>query len=191
MPTPIGHSIASAILNDSKIFVPSQSLWRSILVAVVLGNLADIDFLPGILLGNPNQFHHGISHSLGAALVVGLIFAVYYWLRSHRFFAPFFFATILYASHIVLDSFSVDTRPPFGVPMFWPLSAEYTISPILIFSDVHRHSSTANFLQSLFVTHNARTVLQEIVILGALAGVISVVKNVRGRLRTKRWTVHE
>ena len=36
-------------------------------------NAPDLDFIPGLILGRPNLYHHGISHSLGAAVIFSCI----------------------------------------------------------------------------------------------------------------------
>lgn len=168
MPTSIGHSLTGILLNESRIFTPAKSYLRCVLISITLANLADFDFVPGIFLGNPNRFHHGITHSFGAALFVGFLFALCFYFRQNRFWAAFGFAALLYFSHVALDYLALDRSHPVGVPMWWPVSSKYFISPITIFSDVHKDSSTATFFQSLFVTHNAMTVLREILILGPL-----------------------
>lgn len=165
MPTPIGHSLAGLLLSRTKIFAPSRSTYKSLAVAIILANLADADFVPGLLSGNPNRFHHGLTHSVGASFIVGFLFAGYFFYWQRRFLAPFFFAASAYSSHIFLDFFTVDTSLPHGIPMFWPFSSEYFISPIAVFSDVSRSVSMGTFFQSLFVAHNGWTVLREIVIL--------------------------
>lgn len=179
MPMPVGHSLAAVILNELKIFKPANSILTSVLLSIALANLADIDYLPGILMGNPNQFHHGFTHSIGAALLVGLVFSVCCYYREAQILRPFIFATSLYFSHVFLDYFSKDTGAPYGVPIFWPLSSEYFISPVLVFSDIHKDSSSSTFLQSLFVRHNALTILREILILVPLALVVLIGKRIR------------
>ncbi|MFQ5825238.1 MAG: metal-dependent hydrolase [bacterium] len=168
MPTTIGHSLAGVFLNETRLFTPAKSKVICVFISLMLANLADLDFIPGILLGNPNRFHHGITHSFGAALLVGFLFATYFYFRQNQFGAAFGFATLVYTSHVVLDYLTLDTSNPVGVPVLWPISSKYFVASIAIFSDVHKDSSTATFLQSIFVPHNGVTILREIVILGPL-----------------------
>ncbi len=168
MPTSIGHTFAGAFLNETKMFSPANTVLKSLLVSVILANLADIDFLPGLLAGNPNRFHHGVTHSLGATLLVGLLFGFYFYSKRNQFWAPFAFSGLLYLSHVGLDYLTVDTSPPHGVPIFWPLSGKYYLSPISVFSSVHKDSASATFFQSLFVAENASTIFREIFVLGPL-----------------------
>jgi hypothetical protein len=72
-------------------------------------------------------------------------------------------------SHIVLDFFTRDTRPAFGVPLFWPLSGRFFLSPIAVFADLWRNSRTQTFIPSLFSRHNALAAVRETVIIGPVA----------------------
>jgi inner membrane protein len=126
---------------------------------VVLAVSPDFDFLPGLMLGDANRFHHGPSHSLlGGLLIGGLAF-----LFSKNYFREFdgrkYFLLVVGTalSHGILDSFSKDTSLPYGVPLFWPFSPDYLISPIPLFSDVTRPgdaSSLAAFMASITNRHN-------------------------------------
>lgn len=166
MPTMIGHSLAGVLLNETKLFLPAQTAFKSMLIAIILANLADLDFVSGFFVGNPNRFHHGITHSLGATVLVGVLFALYFYIKENRFLAPFAFSSLLYFSHVLFDFFSMDTSLPRGVPIFWPFTGEHYMSPVSVFSDVHKDSTSTTFVQSLFVSHNAWTILRETIILG-------------------------
>ena len=168
MPTSIGHALAGTFLNQTRVFVPADTLFKSLMISIILANLADIDFLPGLLAGNPNRFHHGVTHSLGATLMTALAFGFYFYAKQHQFWAPFAFSGLLYLSHVGLDFLTADTSLPQGVPIFWPLSGEYYLSPISVFSSVHKDSSSATFVQSLFVAENTWTIFREIFILGPI-----------------------
>lgn len=183
MPTSIGHTLAGVFLKETKIFTPAETAFKSLLVSVILANLADIDFLPGLILGNPNRFHHGITHSLGATLVAGLVFGFYFYAKKNQFWAPFAFSGLLYLSHVALDFLTVDTSPPQGVPIFWPLSGEYYLSPISVFSSVHKDSFSATFFQSLFVSENIWTVFREIFILGPFVLLVYLVKLIKNKIQ--------
>src|SRR4029450_4324861 len=37
--------------------------------AVLFANAPDLDFLPGLAVGDPDAFHRGVTHTLGAAVV--------------------------------------------------------------------------------------------------------------------------
>jgi hypothetical protein len=67
------------------------------------------------------------------------------------------------AIHLVLDILAKDTSAPFGVPLFWPFWNGFVISPLQIFSDVHRSGDAASFIPSLFNRHNLLTVTIELI----------------------------
>lgn len=116
---------------------------------------ADVDFGLSFLLGR--NLHHHFTHSLG--------FAALYFLTCRllvrRPLALWMGAA--YTSHIALDLLALDTSPPFGMPILWPLSERYFISPVLVFSDIWRGS-----LWTLFGAHNWMAVGREVLTLAPL-----------------------
>lgn len=182
MPLPFGHSLMGYALYES---MPQQTKgisWRMILLFVLVANLPDIDFLPGLLMGHPNKFHHTLTHTLGFSLLIGgFLGAIFSYKRGKRFLPYFFlFAGVCY-SHIVLDFFTVDTSRPYGVPMFWPLSSIYFISPFSIFMAVHKSGNNETLISSLFVMHNLWVALWEIILFTPVLFIIKFVKK-RSRL---------
>ena len=108
--------------------------WRTLLSYCVAACAPDFDFLPGFFLGEPNRFHQGISHSLGAALLFGAGVAFLSWRMRGRIAWRFVLVLFsLYCSHLLFDYLAVDTGLPYGIPMWWPLSGEHYLSPIAIF----------------------------------------------------------
>jgi inner membrane protein len=102
----------------------------------------DLDFIPGILQGQPNLYHQGLSHSLGSALIVSFAAAALVRGRSFwRHWGLFFFA---YASHLALDYLAPDGRPPYGQPLLWPITSRYNAAPesLHILWGVRHHAST-------------------------------------------------
>jgi membrane-bound metal-dependent hydrolase YbcI (DUF457 family) len=159
MPTPVAHSLggAAVLLLSSA----GRPLDRKLLVAtLVAASLPDIDFGLGFLAGR--NLHHYFTHSLGSTL----LFSIGAYLASHAFGRerPELDAMVLgacYLSHIVLDLFSTDTAPPYGMQLFWPLSQEFYISPVLLFDDIWRGT-----LAKLFGLHNWIAVAREVLIVG-------------------------
>lgn len=145
----------------------TQRSWKMLLLFIVIANLPDLDFLPGLLVGDANKYHHHYwSHSLGAAVVAGaLIAAVMVRARPVRGFW-FYFALCsgVYFSHVALDFFSHDTSAPYGVAMFWPFTTAYVTSPQPIFMSVHKVGQSDIFFQNLFVMHNFWVALWEFVV---------------------------
>lgn len=134
--------------------------WRSLLLCVALANLADLDFVPGLLLGTPDRFHHGASHSLGAALLAGVLTAL--WRRRQaRGWRLALWVFGLYLSHVLIDWMSLDSVAPIGVPLFWPLADTYFHSPAPLFLDIRRVA----VLTWPVLRHNLLAVILEIAIL--------------------------
>lgn len=165
MPTPIGHSLlATAIfkgVNRKKL----KLNWFDYLVFLFIGIFPDLDFLPGLILGIPSRFHHGLTHSLFFGIIIGTIAGLLYgkWKKeSWQKYALIF--TGVYFSHLIADFFGVDTSFPYGEQLFWPFWQAYVISPVALFSDVYRSSNSADFFVSMFNWHNAKTVIVELVV---------------------------
>jgi len=174
MPSPIGHMIAGYIVYST--MRPSGADgWQGrgfVLAGALLSAVAaDFDFLPGLLLSTPNHFHHGPSHSLGAALLYGLV--VWMILRGCRVALAWRLALLfagVYGSHLVLDLLAVDTSPPFGIPLFWPVTHTYYISPVPLFTDIQRGDGAAlTFVHSAVNVHNVLAIAWEMVLLAPIA----------------------
>jgi len=155
---------------------PAKSIqWPRLALYVFAANAPDLDFIPGLFLGEPGRFHHGPSHSLGFAVVFGLTLGTALALGklgdSLRYSMIMF---SLYFSHVLLDYLGNDTRAPFGVPLFWPLSDEYYISPAAIFLAIRRPSfSGVAFVTGLFSSHNLLAITVEFLLLWPLAWLTS------------------
>ena len=76
----------------------------------------------------------------------------------------------LYCSHLLFDFLSVDTGLPYGIPALWPLSSEHYLSPIAVFSDVHRGDTPREFISWAFIRHNLWAVSLEVLILLPVVG---------------------
>ena len=86
--------------------------------------------------------HRGISHSLGAACVAGLVAA---WVITAQTAGGRLAAALAWASHILLDWLSNDTRPPLGVMALWPFTRDYYKAAIEIFPPVSRRFGMSRF----------------------------------------------
>ncbi|WP_166805034.1 metal-dependent hydrolase [Nitrosococcus wardiae] len=132
MASPIGHSLAGivcALAGSPR----SGGFWRWICFGIFAGIAADLDFIPGLLVGDVNKYHHGLSHSITAALIFGLM-ASYLsrWLQASAFRIGLV-GMLGYGSHLLLDYLTYDGRAPYGIPLFWPLDDHYWSSPYPIF----------------------------------------------------------
>jgi len=169
MCTPIGHALVgySMIKNQSE--MNPSSLWLMVVQVLLISNLPDIDFLFGFAVGNPNRFHHLWTHSLMFAIMAGGLYGMIYTLftKKNGFKVGLMVAGIV-CSHLLLDFLSKDTREPCGMPLFWPFSQAFFLSPVPLFSDISKSSSSGTFLGSLFCLYNLRTVMIEVALLSPL-----------------------
>jgi membrane-bound metal-dependent hydrolase YbcI (DUF457 family) len=155
--------------------------------AVVLANAPDLDFLPGVIAGAPGVFHRGVTHTVAAALVVGVVAAGLGWWRrpagyGARWWAAF--AATAYASHLLVDFVTVDAVAPYGARFLWPASARFFHAGSAWFDEiVIDPSSRMGFLRSLVTPAALLTWLGEIARAGvAVAAVLLVRALGRSRL---------
>ena len=167
MPSPVGHTLAS--LAISRLWSPSRSPvppdWPSTVAIVVAANLPDIDtlfYFLGDRSSTPGWLaHRGPLHSLGAAAILATLMFVLLRPNGDRF-AGRWAATLgmVYASHILLDFFNADPGLPRGVPIFWPISDAYHISPVTIFLNIEWRD-TATWI----TWHHLAAVMIEVLVL--------------------------
>jgi inner membrane protein len=147
--------------------------------AVAFANGADLDFLPGIVVGHPAEWHRGVTHTaLAAVAVAALVFVVVrLWGRPRRIAArSALFAGAAWASHVVIDFFTVDSQGH-GAPYLWPFSStRYGASRPLIGETVIDPSGVGPFLASLVTPHALGVWAHELVF---LLGAVFVVHAVR------------
>ncbi len=177
MPLPVAHSLASGIIYSSADADGSLFTWRRLLLAMMIANAPDLDFLPGLLIGDPNRFHHGPTHSLAAVLIVAGIAACgaalgARWplrgkIEARAVAGTAIMVGALWFSHILLDLFTEDLFGPFGVPLLWPFSDRYFLF-YPWFPNVARYSGPSGplaFFLSLLNWHNAWAATAEILTL--------------------------
>src|SRR5919109_37383 len=129
MPSPVGHSLTGYLIYRVAA-KDAEDRWWTFALYLAAANAPDLDFIPGLLMGNPGRYHHGPSHSVGFAILFGLALSLTMALFKRgdgmRNLTVFF---SLYFSHVLLDYVGTDTSFPYGVPLLWPLSHEYYIAP--------------------------------------------------------------
>jgi len=185
MSTPIGHSLAgvSICFLTSTYLCPLQGRglrrgWKSLLFCAIIACLPDIDFLPGIFVGNINYYHHKGTHSIFFALVMSL--AVWAVARGKNRVKWGFLTFILILSHLAIDYITIDLGAPFGIPLLWPFSGKYFCFQNAFLPSTVRSASVA----SVFNAHNLRVILSELIIYLPLAIISYVVyRMVRKRSR--------
>jgi inner membrane protein len=186
--TPVGHllgghiayRLAGAAIPGAGAGIRGLGLWCAFAAVA-----ADLDFLPGILLGRPALHHQGASHSIVAAALASGILAVIA-VRGRRGLAAAWLALFLaYSSHLALDLVGPDRRPPYGLPLLWPLSSETFLSPVPLLPGVSHAgrtgAETGEWISRILRPQNAVAVLWEIAALGPLALLVERVARVRRR----------
>jgi inner membrane protein len=132
------------------------------LLYLIAANAADLDFLPGLFVGNLSKFHHGPSHSIGFAILFGLVASLIFTKRLYAFAV----GSGLYLSHILLDYLIQDPSPPYGVQLLWPFSHAYLMAPLVLFRPFnYRNSTTGAVAASIFTQHNLLTITVEVLYL--------------------------
>ena len=139
MASPYGHTLVGlTILNLWRPRLSMDLRGRYLYGWVILGaSLPDLDFIPGLIMGQGGRFHHGIAHSIGFALLASLLIGVGAGLvrRGHRFFEAAGLSASLVLSHLILDYFTEASK---GFPLFWPFTEALFLSPFSIFPRVER-----------------------------------------------------
>ena len=126
-------------------------------LVVLLANLPDIDYLPGLLVGELNRYHHLYTHTLGwVVATVGP--AWWWWKRRHpdadgRTLLVFLAAGL---SHLAADFVTTDRRPPLGIMALWPFSSEFYLSATPLFWPLRKAT-----VADMFQLHNVQAVLVE------------------------------
>ncbi len=173
MPTPIGHALAGvavgAALSTRR---PFLSPGRDLVMFALLAQVPDLDFIPGILVGRPDAYHHGISHSLATCLLLGLVTGFWGWKRRAKAGSPpgpgalawGVMGFLVVFSHLLLDGLNLDTKAPYGLPIWWPLSSQYHLFYPLL-PDVWREAPWWPTIK-----HNLWAVCLEVLLLAPPAG---------------------
>ena len=185
MPTPLGHALAGVAggclalsVAESRRHRPARIADgftdvmrdRRVVACGLCGALPDIDFVFGL--------HSGVTHSVGATVVVGLVGA--WWGRGVPLRCGAAVAlSAAYGSHVLLDWLGSDTVAPLGVMALWPFSIDYYLSDQQWFLSVCREYRVASCWW-----HNLLGITREVLLMGptALLGAVSL----RAVVRTTR-----
>jgi inner membrane protein len=169
--TPFGHSLAGCAVYNFAVGAKDRNRLNLIFLCIFMATAADLDFLPGILIGRPALYHHGITHSLGFTLMASLVVAGIYRFRGASFSAIFNLCFFSYLSHLVIDFFghSNPYRHPPGIPLFWPITKENFVSPVQLFLGVHHEgspsASTLEWIKSMIDPYNVAAIALEMVLI--------------------------
>ncbi len=160
MCSPIGHSLIGSVIGSfhcrNSPFISRKNL-SPLLLAVIVANIPDLDYLPGIIVGQLNRYHHGWTHSLVgvAVLSVAVWGLIKLLMKENR--AGFLFIFALLLSHLAADMMTIDEKAPYGIPLFWPFSDTFLQFPFTIFPAFSKHS-----LSEVLQWVNVRRALYEI-----------------------------
>ncbi len=161
MATPLGHALSGIALGAALCPRLLATPHRDWLLFAMVALLPDLDFLPGLLIGRPSLYHHGPSHSLGFAVLAGAAFALYGRWRGGSPWRWGLVSGLIYLLHVVIDAWTLDTGPPYGVPLWWPLYSGYVYLQPSLLKDVKRGA-----LDWFTIAHNLRAVAWELLFWG-------------------------
>lgn len=128
MSTPLGH-LGVGLAWALAVSGPTSS-WRRLLLGAAAASAADLDFIPGLVVGAPARFHHGASHSIVAMLVAAALALGVSSRRSPVTARDVALVTGAFLSHLVLDWLTHDPGTRRGLPLLWPLSAQRFSAPL-------------------------------------------------------------
>lgn len=170
MPSPIGHALGGLAAGWA-VTPPARdrrSLVTQAAIFAALGAAPDLDLLIGR--------HHYEAHSVGAAILAGLLAAWMRWPIGRGRWRISLAAAAAWASHPLLDMLAPDHSPPIGVMAFWPFSRGFYITGIEIFLPIARQ-----WRRPGVIAWDARAGLREMLILVPLVGLVWWI-----RTRTRR-----
>jgi membrane-bound metal-dependent hydrolase YbcI (DUF457 family) len=200
MPSPIAHSLAAlavahlalrpgaappSTFSATSTSARERIFWTGALIFAA--NAADLDFLPGLFVGDVNAFHHKATHTLIAAVVFGLLAAGVAALSGVK--SAYRIGWIMgaaYATHLLLDVVTRGTREPYGMRLLWPFMQTRFVTSFHLFLDIRRESGALAFLPSLLQVHNARAVFFELVVIAGAWGAYRMVSRLREGFNGRR-----
>ena len=155
MSTPLGHACCGVLVGTLAAWPRPlmRTPLRDAALFALFAQAPDLDFIPGIMIGEPAAFHHGISHSLGFAFLAGLVMSWVGYLRGGKTGALRWGVALglVYLFQVLLDAVGLDTKPPVGVPLLWPFTGAYFYLDPPLFGDVRRSFDWPTILHNLRV----------------------------------------
>lgn len=179
MPSPIGHALAG--WATARVF---QTVFGPSAVGSAAGPIAwavaaDVDMIPGLWnTTDPNADHKKGTHSLGAAVLAGVVAGAAGRLRGRPFAPGAAQGAAAYGSHLLLDSFSEGSEG--GMRLWWPFSRRARRVPGVWFRAIRSESADYGFFKGLLLPRNLWAIGRE----GAtLLPAVCVAKYVGGWVR--------
>ena len=172
MPSPIGHALGGIAAGAA---VSGRAGWVSLALFAVAGAAPDVDFLLPIP-------HRGPTHSIGSALLVGLVaWLALAWRRppaatGRSPLRAGLAVAAAWGSHALLDWLGADSSTPRGLMALWPLTTSYYVSGLDVFDNVSRRYWLPGFWRT-----NLVAVVRETLLVGPVAAVTGWMARSSGR----------
>ena len=116
MPLPLAHALVGASAAAALLPASRSRQWKPILIGAFLGVCPDFDYALNFMRISGGGWHHGFTHSIVFAFLLGLLTVVILRDWKVRSFILFSAAT---ASHTLLDYLITESR---GVALWWPFT---------------------------------------------------------------------
>ena len=155
MPSPIGHSLAGLAVGwaTNRAGRPLRPLVLQSVTLAALSVAPDLDLLW--------DRHSRETHSIGAALIIASLAAWRRWPIGATRPRIFLAALLVWLTHPLMDSFSIDNAPPVGVMLWWPFSTGFVHSAHAFFDPISRSWGTTEMWTRNFTAamHEAAMIL--------------------------------
>jgi len=116
MPLPLAHALVGASTATALRPASQSSQWKPILIGAFLGVCPDFDYVLNLVRISGGGWHHGFTHSIAFALLLGLLTIAILREWKVRSFVLFSAAA---ASHTLLDYLITES---YGVALWWPFT---------------------------------------------------------------------
>ena len=141
MASPLGHLLAGLALGRAFDDSSGRGALALSIGCVALALAPDLDFLPGLLQGQPALYHQGPSHSLVVGLALSLGAALLIGRGRRQLLRTWLLLFAAFGSHLAIDSLGPDRRPPIGMPLLWPFCDTTWLAPVGYPADCRRRGA--------------------------------------------------
>jgi membrane-bound metal-dependent hydrolase YbcI (DUF457 family) len=116
VPLPVAHGLLGASVVAALLPSSRSRIAKPLLIGALLGISPDFDYALNWLRMSGGGWHHGFTHSIPFALVIGMVTIIVLREWKLRSFIVF---SAAYASHTLLDFLITESR---GVALWWPFT---------------------------------------------------------------------